>query len=169
MSRIRYFTALVSEGDDPDSIKRQRVYIAALGSLPNLSIHLGTMRTDATSMAQVIPGGRGPEVTVWHTREKGTDVNLAARLFHDLATMPDLFDAAVLVTHDSDQVETIRLARSITDKPIGVLDPEPTRAKHLHATASFYRNIHLRHVRESQFPDQVPLPRGRVVAKPSTW
>ena len=103
------------------------------------------------------------------TREKGTDVNLAARLFHDLAAISDQFDSAVLVTHDSDQVETIRLARSITTKPVGVLDPEPTRAKHLHTNASFYRNVHLRHVRASQFPDQIVLDGGRLAERPIGW
>ena len=108
-------------------------------------------------------------IEVWHTREKGTDVNLAARLFHDLAAISDQFDSAVVVTHDSDQVETIRLARSTTTKPVGVLDPEPTRAKHLHTKASFYRNVHLRHVRASQFPDQIVLDGGRLAERPIGW
>jgi hypothetical protein len=167
--RIRYFTALVTKYPDPDAVTRQRVYLAALRTIPGLTVHYGTMRTDVKTMTSVVGGKPGPEVQVFHTREKGTDVNLAARLFHDLATVPDRFDAAVLVTHDSDQVETIRLALEVTDKPIGVLDPEPTRAKHLHSAASFYRNIHVRHVRNSQFPDEVSLPRGGLAIKPTSW
>jgi len=167
--RIRYFTALVEDHEGSGARTRQRTYLAALRSIPGLSIHYGTMRTDRKFMATVAGDSAGPEVEVWHTREKGTDVALGAWLFRDLFRIPESFDAAVLVTHDSDQSTTVRHAREISDKQIGVLDPEPERAKHLHQCASFYRNIKLSAVRRAQFPEVVPLRTGRSVTRPAEW
>jgi uncharacterized LabA/DUF88 family protein len=166
--RIRYFTALVkARSGDFGSQERQRAYLSALLTIDGLSIHYGKIRADPTDMESVDrPGERVP---VWHVREKGSDVNLAGRLFHDLALLSADFDAAVLVTHDSDQAETIRLARELTTKPVGVLDPAEDRAKELHSVASFYRRIHLRNVRAAQFPLRVQLPRGSVVTRPPEW
>jgi hypothetical protein len=167
--RIRYFTALVEDHEESGARERQRVYLAALRSTPGLTVHYGTMRTDPKFMAAVIGGSRGPDTEVWHTREKGTDVALSAWLFRDLARIPDQFDVAVLVTHDSDQATTIRLASEVSNKRIGVLDPEPQRAKHLRGCASFYRNITLSDVRRAQFPEVVPLRTGRSVTRPTEW
>lgn len=166
--RIRYFTARVrGRSGDYGSQKRQRAYLSALSTIDGLSIHYGKIRSDPTDMERVDqPGERVP---VWHVREKGSDVNLAGHLFHDLALSSADFEVAVVVTHDSDQAETIRLARELTDKPIGVLDPAEERAKELHSVASFYRNIHLRNVRGAQFPLEVPLRRGSVVTRPPEW
>jgi Protein of unknown function DUF88. len=167
--RIRYFTALVDDDHDTGARARQRQYLAALGTIHGLTIHHGTMRTDRASMPAVLGSTAGPETEVWHTREKGSDVAMAAFLFHDLAAMGDRFDAAVLVTHDSDQAITIKLARKITDKAIGVLDPDATRAKHLHECASFYRPIKVRDVRASQLPEAVATRSGRTVTRPPGW
>lgn len=166
--KIRYFTALV-EDHDTGARERQRQYLAALKTIHGLSIHRGTMRTDRASMPTVVNNSEGPEVEVWHTREKGSDVAMSAFLFHDLAALSDRFDAAVFVTHDSDQATTIRLASKVTDKPIGVLDPDGTRAKHLHDCAAFYRQIKLADVRRSQFPEHVKTNAGRTITRPATW
>jgi hypothetical protein len=166
---IRYFTALVDERDNEGARQRQRVYLAALRSIRGLTIHYGTMRTDPEWMASVVDGSRGPEVEVWHTREKGSDVLLSAWLFRDLARIPEKFDAAVLVTHDSDQAPTIRMAREISNKQIGVLDPESERAKHLHECANFYRNIKLSAARRAQFPEVITLGTGGTVSRPPEW
>lgn len=166
--KIRYFTALVDD-HDTGARARQRQYLAALETIHGLTVHRGTMRTDRTSMPSVLENGVGPEVEVWHTREKGSDVAMSAWLFHDLHVLKDRFDAAVLVTHDSDQAETVRLARKVTDKPIGILDPDPTRAKHLHSCASFYRHIKIGAVRGSQFPDEVATTGDHKVTRPDSW
>jgi hypothetical protein len=167
--RIRYFTSLVEDHATSGARDRQRIYLAALRSIHGLSVHFGTMRTDPKFMPSVVGGSHGPEVEVWHTREKGTDVALTAWLLRDLVRIPDTFDTAVLVTHDSDQATTIRLAREISDKPIGVIDPEPERAKHLHACASFYRNLKVGPIRRAQFPEVVQLGGGRSVTRPKEW
>ena len=166
--KIRYFTALVHD-HETGARSRQRQYLAALETIRGLEVRYGTMRTDRTSMPTVLEGVAGPEIEVWHTREKGSDVAMGAWLFHDLQALKDRFDAAVLVTHDSDQAETVRLARKVTDKPIGILDPDPTRAKHLHACASFYRHIKIGAVRSSQFPESLLTRSGRTVSRPPSW
>lgn len=167
--RIRYFTALVEDHEESGARDRQRVYLAALRSTPGLTLHYGTMRTDRKFMASVVGDSRGPDVEVWHTREKGSDVSLGVWLLRDLVRIPEQFDTAVLVTHDSDQATTIRLARELSDKPIAVLDPEPVLAKHLHEAATYYRNLRLSDARRAQFPEEVPLRSGRSVTRPAEW
>jgi hypothetical protein len=168
-ARIRYFTAKLKPGiGTVGSDRRQQTYLKALASIPGLSRHYGDMRSDPDWMRAMWPAVAGERVEVWHTREKGSDVNLAAHLFHDLAKRSEEYDAVVVVTHDSDQVATIRLARDVTDKPVGVLDPWPARSKHLHRAASFYRNIHRSNLAKAQLPDPVPIGRA-FVSKPTTW
>ena len=41
VTRIRYFTALVEPGGDPQRPQRQQVFLRALDTIPILSIHLG--------------------------------------------------------------------------------------------------------------------------------
>ncbi len=42
IAQIRYYTAYVTpRDDDPEQIERQRVYIRALKTIPNLPVHFG--------------------------------------------------------------------------------------------------------------------------------
>jgi hypothetical protein len=51
VNRIRYFTALVKPPPwDPQKPQRQQVYIRALKTLPNLSVHLGQFRSHSREM-----------------------------------------------------------------------------------------------------------------------
>lgn len=79
INRIRYFTALlVPRASDPDQPQRQQMYIRALNTLPNLSVHYGSFMVNATMMPLFSPPSTGPRsVRVWKTEEKGSDVNLA--------------------------------------------------------------------------------------------
>jgi hypothetical protein len=46
IAEIKYFTALVSaRPNDPNQTVRQQVYLRALGTLPNVSIHYGHFLT----------------------------------------------------------------------------------------------------------------------------
>ena len=56
VNRIRYFTSLVSNRpDDPTQAQRQQIYLRALQTLPNLTIHyghfLGKTKTEAIGIA----------------------------------------------------------------------------------------------------------------------
>ena len=93
ISRIRYFTArVVSFPHDPDAPTRQRVYLRALETLPDLSITEGQFKKRMPWYPQfplVYANGADPRsepplmVQVVRYEEKRTDVNLAAYLLAD--------------------------------------------------------------------------------------
>ena len=53
---IRYFTARVkARPNNPDAAQRQQAYLRALGTVPDLTIHLGHFLKSKTRMALVSP------------------------------------------------------------------------------------------------------------------
>ena len=61
LSRIRYFTALVSaRPDDPQEPQRQLTYLRALRTIPNLSIHTGHYLRHPVRMRLANPPPGGP-------------------------------------------------------------------------------------------------------------
>ena len=99
--RIRYFTALVTpRPNDPGQRTRQEIYLRALRTIPNLSIHLG--RFLASKVRMMKADGSGEKVKVLKSEEKGSDVNLASYLLID-AYLSDC-DVAVIVSNDSDLI-----------------------------------------------------------------
>lgn len=81
---IKYFTAKVDvRPDHPNAQAKQKMYLRALRTLPDLSIYYGrflTTEIDARRVRSRV--GRG-YVRVWKTEEKGSDVNLATHLLVD--------------------------------------------------------------------------------------
>ena len=59
INRIRYFTALVDGKRNPTSPQRQQTYLRALGTIPNLSVHLGHYLTHPARMPLVNPSPQG--------------------------------------------------------------------------------------------------------------
>ncbi|NLV75188.1 MAG: NYN domain-containing protein [Chloroflexi bacterium] len=74
---VRYFTAKVqARTNDPQKPQRQELYLRALRTCPNLTIHYGRY----VSWPKVMPLTDDPThrlVKVINTEEKGSDVNLA--------------------------------------------------------------------------------------------
>lgn len=142
--RVRYFTALVkSDPSDPNRTVRQMVYLRALETVPNLSIHEGQFLKSVKRgmlMAPRIPGVGLVTVELWE--EKGSDVNIADHLLAD--GFRGEYDQAVVVSNDSDLVEPISIVRNELKLPVGVLSPHGPSGKpsyHLQRVASFYRRI----------------------------
>ena len=73
IARIRYFTAKVRpRPDDPQKHIRQMVYLRALQTIPNLSIHYGHYLSHTVRMPLAHPRPGGPStVEVIKTEEKG--------------------------------------------------------------------------------------------------
>jgi hypothetical protein len=167
---IRYFTARVdSDPSDPTKHVRQDTYFRALKAhIPFLTIHEGTFLRHPVRMPLVQPPRYGGKtVEVWKTEEKGSDVNLASHLLND--AWLDAFDAAFVITNDSDQAEAIRLTVK-RGKAVGVCcterDVSRPASYELRAVSSFTRRIAVKHLRQSQMPDQIP---GTTITKPSVW
>jgi uncharacterized LabA/DUF88 family protein len=111
INRIRYFTAHVNaRSNNPQQRLRQQTYLRALRTIPQLSIHLGSYLEKPTRMPLHPPPATGPKtVQVMKSEEKGSDVNIATYLLVD--AFDDEYEAAVVVTNDSDLAEPIRLVR----------------------------------------------------------
>ena len=110
---IHYFTARIKPNPhDPDKHVRQDVYFRALRTVPGLHIHEGTYSRKAVKLPlHPMPAPPTPPtlVKVVKNEEKGSDVNLATRLLID--AFDKAFDAAVIITNDSDLAEPIRQVR----------------------------------------------------------
>lgn len=163
---VRYFTAKVRPVPDPGSQARQRLYLKALETLPNVSIHYGRFKTNPTRKPLVHPEPGGPKTAeVWKTEEKGSDVNLATFLLLD--GVDDLYDEALVISGDSDLVGPVREANRRFG-PVHVLNP-----RHLHSelarVAASYRSLEPAIVAASQFLDTVTLASGRTVTRPVSY
>ncbi len=171
--RIRYFTALVRPRPDDtkqaqqQKTQRQKTYLRALETIPNLTVHEGHFLQHAVSMPLVDPPHGGPRtVLVWKTDEKGSDVNLASHLLID--GVSDDYDAAVVISNDSDLVTPIHMVRSVLRCPIGVLNPHATPSRDLLQVATFFKSIEPRALRRSMFADVLQDDYGSIV-KPEHW
>ena len=113
--QLAYLSALHALGfRDADAHRKANPTRRAVAALPpsplartgNLLIHYGRRRNE-TVVGRVPGTGRMIEVKV--PKEKGTDVNLAARMLADAAH--DRFDIAALVANDGDYVGLCRAVR----------------------------------------------------------
>src|ERR1700733_656330 len=123
INRIRYFTAHVNaRPNDPQQPIRQQTYLRALRTIPHLTIHLGSYLEKPTRMILHPVPATGPKtVQVMKSEEKGSDVNIAAYLLVD--AFDNDYEAAVVVSNDSDLAEPIRLVRRKFKKKVLVLHP----------------------------------------------
>ena len=165
--RIRYFTALVKpRPSDPQQDVRQRTYIRALRTLANFSVHYGEFLQSNVRMHLVHPPVKGPATAfVVMTEEKGSDVNLATYLLMD-AYEGD-FEAAVVVTDDSDLAEPINIVRRHLKHHVTVLSPRG-QSRTLSLTATRFRQISVTNLKASQFPPTL-MDKNGTISKPATW
>ncbi|HUA75357.1 MAG TPA: NYN domain-containing protein [Solirubrobacteraceae bacterium] len=169
---IKYFTARVKgRPGNPHVAQRQQVYLRALATVPNLTIHYGRFMTK-TAVRRLAKDRKGKpayaEVEI--TEEKGSDVNLASHLLID--GFRARYDLAVVISNDSDLKEPVRFVREDLDAPVGVLNPHGNRSFALSPRVlprgSFYKPIRRAALRASQFPSQVPDAKG-IIHKPRGW
>jgi uncharacterized LabA/DUF88 family protein len=169
VSSIKYFTARVSaRGDDPDKPTRQQIYLRALRTLPGLEIVYGSFLSHDVMMPLAEPSAGSPRfVKVTRTEEKGSDVNIATHLMHDAYRRT--FEAAVLITNDSDLLEPIRIVRRELHLEVGILNPHrQTPSRVLIQHSSFVKQIRSGALRASQFPDELSDSKGKF-RKPRSW
>jgi hypothetical protein len=188
---LRYFTALVTPlPSDPYTRQRQDIYLRALNTLPNISIHFGHFLQSAVIMPLSIPPTGGPRFAeVLKMEEKGSDVNIATYMLVD-AFRADC-DQLVVVTNDSDLAEPVRIINKELRIPVGIFNPQTqdTAVRRARLTgrpvqkarpsvvlkkfSKFYREITSEgpncHMALSQFPDELIDSNGRKIRKPSTW
>ncbi|MBA2255285.1 MAG: NYN domain-containing protein [Chloroflexi bacterium] len=163
---VRYFTAKVRPVPDPGARTRQRLYLKALETIPNVTVHFGHFTTHDVRMALVSPSPGGPNTArVWKTEEKGSDVNIATLLLLD--GHDRLYDEAIVISGDSDLVEPIREANRRFG-PVHVLNPRNVHSD-LALAATSYGPLDPAILPRCQLPDTVRLPTGRSVRRPPAW
>jgi hypothetical protein len=168
VNRIRYFTALViARPDDTTQPQRQQTYLRALGTIPNLTIHLGYFLSHPKRKLLVNPPLNGPRFAdVWDTEEKGSDVNLASHLLVDGFTSD--YEMAVVISNDSDLQLPISMVKTTLGKTVGVIDPNQKRSFELSSAASWYRHLRKGPLSASLFSPTLNDAQG-IISKPSAW
>ena len=174
---VRYYTARVSGRTDPHGPARQQIYLDALGTIPEISIHMGSFLLSEKFAGLVKPPEFRPRVTMtppWpdvvrviKVEEKGSNVNLASHLLLD--AFQGNFDVAAVLSNDSDLVEPMRIVTKVLGKPVGLLSPVSNPTSELKNVASFIKRISVSDLAGSQFPDPVVLADGSTLNRPATW
>jgi hypothetical protein len=151
-------------------IHRIRYYTARVRGLPhdpNATISYGHFLTSTIRMPLALPRPGGPTtVAVIKTEEKGSDVNLASHLLLD-AFRKD-YEAAFVISNDSDPLEPIRIVRNDFGMPVGVASPHARPSQVLLKEASLFRSICAGALRSSQFPATLADAVG-AFTKPPSW
>jgi uncharacterized LabA/DUF88 family protein len=163
--QIKYFTARVSaRPHDPDQPVRQQTYLRALRTLPNITIIYGHFLSHEVVMP--LASAPGQFARVIKTEEKGSDVNLATHLLHD--AYQNAYEAAVVISNDSDLLEPIRVVGKDMGKIVGILNPQQRPSRVLHANVPFFKQIRSGVLAASQFPTVLNNSNG-TFNKPTTW
>ena len=163
--QIKYFTALVTaRPSNPDQATRQQTYLRALQTIPNLQIIYGHFLSHEITMPLAPP--RSGQVKVIKTEEKGSDVNIAVHLVAD--GFRNAYDAAVIVSNDSDLLPPIKFVKEELGKLVGILNPQKHPSVVLANTAHFVKNIRPNVLKNSQFPASLSDSKG-VFSKPTQW
>lgn len=166
--KIKYFTARVgARPNDPIKPFKQQAYFRALKTIPNLEIILGHFLTQKCLLPLAGQPPNNPKyVKVMKTEEKGSDVNLAVHLIND-GHKHD-YEAAVLITNDSDLLEAVRIVREELHLTVGILNPHKKPSQVLLQHASFIKPIRKGALTASQFPATLTDGDG-VFYKPISW
>lgn len=165
---IHYYTARVSSRVDADAPRKQQLYLSALDTLPEVTIHYGNFLFSEKWARLVTPLPDGTQsVLVQKVEEKGSDVNLGSHLVND--AWRGVFEQAVVISKDTDLIEPIRIVTQERGKPVGILCPDKGLPPGLAAVASFSRFITKAHLNRSQFPDPVVDASGVSISKPIEW
>ena len=175
---------------DPHTRLRQEIYIRALETLPNLTVHYGHYLQSKKSMPLATARPGGPRFAdVLNMEEKGSDVNIATYMLVD-AFRKDC-DQLIVITNDSDLAEPVRIINKELMIPVGIFNPhthdtEVRRARvtgkpprparpsiELKKVAKFHRNITSEeptcHMALSQFAPVLTDAQGRTITKPAGW
>ncbi len=190
VANVKYFTAeVVPRVTDPDQPARQQRYWRALRTLGRVEIIEGHFTSfprlmplnrsvenleAAARQGQNVTGRRPSMVTVLRCEEKGSDVNLATHLVHDAHC--GRFQAALVVSNDSDLAEAMRIVRCELKLPVGLCPPlgEDRRGNpqkpsgKLTQQASFHRRLSQRILAASVLPPVLTDCDGPF-SKPPSW
>ena len=175
---VNYFTAPVRpRPGKTGQADRQRLYLRALETIPNLTVYYGVYlaRKKRRPLVNPQPGltRQWPATALFHdSEEKGSDVNLATRLLVD--GHADRFEAAAIISNDGDLKMPVEVVRQELDLSVTIINPHDRRRSAALSPRSLPPHAHyiqLRQVdlRASQFPDTLTTASKRQLTKPGGW
>lgn len=174
---IKYYTARVSGLQNPQTPARQQIYLDALSTIPEVTVYFGHFLVTEKWAGVIKPPEFRPElylpqpwpdvIKVKKIEEKGSDVNLASHLIRD--GFIDAYDAAVIISNDTDLIEPLRIAKEEIGKIIGLITPVKNPNKDLVSSTSFKKHIRNSHLKKAQFPNPVVRTGKPDLYKPQTW
>ncbi len=170
---VRYFTSPVKRRPaDPGAGQRQQVFLRALRTLPNLTIHEGYFQKNEVYRHFAHDPEDGAVVIDY--KEKGSDVNLATMLLVDTFRGDPKYDrrpqAAAIMSDDSDLALPLTLAKAELEHGVTLLNPNvgSRPARKLRGIASVYRSISDSAFAACVFPDSLVDKKG-TITKPPAW
>jgi hypothetical protein len=166
LAEVHYFTARVGHSpDDPGRPQRQDVYLRALkGECQPFFYVKGRFQTKTRLLPRV---GTGEPVAVRLTQEKGSDVNLAARLVSDACE--ERVEAALVITDDFDLEGALRVATEECGVQLTVASPRGRADLAEAVGADYTKRVHTQLLRECQLPEMALDHEGREVFRPPAW
>lgn len=185
ISKVKFYTARVSSKIDAAAPAKQKAYLNALETVPEVEIHYGRflfgekwaflLQPPAAKPASYIWNLPGPRmVQVAKVEEKGSDVNLASHLLRD--AFLNRFTEAMVLSNDTDLVEPIRIVTQELGKRVGIIAPRrarqhqaPIPSPSLRSVASFILYLDDRHLAGAQFPASISRAGGSPIIKPPSW
>lgn len=185
ISHLMYYTARVSSKIDPDAPKKQKLYLDALDSLPNVEKCFGSFQVRSKWRQLAAPATHyrpTPEVVkVMNPEEKGSDVNLGVHLVRD--AFLGKFEQAIVCTNDTDLCEPIRIVSQEVGLPVILVTPsdrstQQTKKQPIYTPkdlvnaaggANFVYHMRRNHMKSALLPNPVVLAGGKSVSMPPTW
>jgi hypothetical protein len=167
INEVHYCTAIVTDAPwDPDQSTRQQMFIRALETT-GVQVYYGSFLSKVVRMprARRRPG-QSRMVEVIKTEEKGSDVALGALLVAH--AYQGRYEAAIVVSNDSDLVLPIRIVREELGLPVGIYNPHPRFSVELSNVAAFRRKIRVGVLVAAQFPATLTDAQG-TITKPARW
>ena len=156
-----YFTARIRARSHGQSAHRQNVWLEALETRSDITIHYGHYLLKSKKCRQC--GATWKDV-----EEKMTDVNIATQLLVDACK--DNFDTAIIVSGDSDLTTPIqRVLELFPNKRVVVALPPNRHSKQLQSIASGYFHIGEDKLRKNLLPEEIVKSDGYILRKPHEW
>jgi len=157
--KTKYFTSFISV--PPDKQRRQKTFIEALETLPEIQIFYGKYQSNDVKCTKC-------ENVMFKPNEKMTDVNIAVEMLTD--AFLNKFDVAILISADSDLTGPIMKIRNLfPDKQVIVAFPPERFSYELQKFANATFIIGRKKLSESIFPDEVTKPDGYILRRPERW
>ncbi len=161
LDKVHYFTSRISDNpNDKGKVARQKTYLEAVKSLPDVCIYLGYYRRRKVHHKKCGLNHKFPE-------EKMTDVNLVVKLLED--AHDDKFDTAIIVSSDNDLIAAVKsVCTRHQNKKVVMYFPPNRNSKEFRKVASNCLSITRSIVAKSQLPNPVTI-NNRQLWRPNPW